>query len=603
MPYLVVETSQSRAEHRHPIERRITSIGSGEDNDIRIVDRGVADTHAVLQMDARRFVIQALAADADLTVRGRKVRQHVLEDGDEVSIGSARLRFELFDRARSDAELRTRQDAASYRRILELSRTLLGAWEIDALLTSVTDAVVELTGAERGFLLLVEDNEASVRVARDLKGQPIADPEAELSDSIVATTMKERRPILIADALHDQRFGGSHSVVSLRLSSVLCVPLLDRDRVLGVIYLGSSNHVNLFTHEQLDLITVFAAQVSLIIARSLALDELKATNRSLREEIAAIRFGSVIGASPSMREIYRRVEKVAGTDVTVLIEGETGTGKEMIAKEIHGRSERRAGPFVTINCGAIPAPLLESELFGHARGAFTGAVSARVGKFQAAHGGTIFLDEIGDLPLALQVKILRVLQERVVTRVGDAHEERVDIRILAATHRDLAAMVRAGTFREDLFFRLNVVSLHLPPLRERGDDVVWLARFLLERYHDELKVPARRFSAEAIRAIRSFDWPGNIRQLENHIKKALILAEHDEIGPEDLDLATNGAAGGRTLVEAREEWQRRYIAEALARHDGNRTRTARELGVDPRTIFRFLEREQAREGGPDEDVT
>jgi hypothetical protein len=189
MPYLVVETSQSRAEHRHPIERRITSIGSGEDNDIRIVDRGVADTHAVLQMDARRFVIQALAADADLTVRGRKVRQHVLEDGDEVSIGSARLRFELFDRARSDAELRTRQDAASYRRILELSRTLLGAWEIDALLTSVTDAVVELTGAERGFLLLVEDNEASVRVARDLKGQPIADPEAELSDSIVATTI------------------------------------------------------------------------------------------------------------------------------------------------------------------------------------------------------------------------------------------------------------------------------------------------------------------------------------------------------------------------------------------------------------------------------
>jgi transcriptional regulator with PAS, ATPase and Fis domain len=299
----------------------------------------------------------------------------------------------------------------------------------------------------------------------------------------------------------------------------------------------------------------------------------------------------------------RTVAKVAGTDVSVLITGETGTGKELIAQEIHRRSPRKSGPMIAINCGAIPEPLLESELFGHVKGAFTGAIANKPGRFQSANGGTVLLDEIGEMPLGLQVKLLRVLQERVVTRVGDSRPEPVDVRILAATHRDLPAEIRAGRFREDLYYRLNVVQIHLPPLRDRGDDVLILARHFLRRFADELQIAPRTLSPAAELALRKHPFPGNIRQLENHIKKALVLSDHELLQPEDLGMAApaDGPAGSPRilpLAEAKERFAQKYVSDVLLQHGGNRTRTAHALGVDPRTIFRFLEKEADKESGP-----
>src|SRR5205823_8838039 len=306
----------------------------------------------------------------------------------------------------------------------------------------------------------------------------------------------------------------------------------------------------------------------------------------------------------AMRDIFRKIDKVAATDISVLVTGETGTGKELIAREIHRRSPRKNGPFVAINCGAIPENLLESELFGHAKGAFTGAVAARAGRFQAANGGTLFLDEIGEMPPSLQVKLLRALQERAVTKVGENKAEPVDIRIVAATNKDLDEELKGGRFREDLFYRINVVHLHLPPLRERGEDAVMLAKYFLKRAARELGVKARDFNKAALNAIRHFRWPGNIRQLENRIKKAVVLADSAYITPEDLDLKPEQLDPILPLSGAQEEWRKRYINEILDRNNGNRTKTAKDLGVDPRTIFRHLERMEAEKRGetlpPDE---
>jgi transcriptional regulator with PAS, ATPase and Fis domain len=244
-----------------------------------------------------------------------------------------------------------------------------------------------------------------------------------------------------------------------------------------------------------------------------------------------------------------------------------------------------------VACAALPETLLESELFGHEKGSFTGAVYTRAGRFEAADGGTLFLDEIGDITPTVQVKLLRFLEEREFERVGGNRTFKVDVRIVAATHRDLRKKLEEGTFREDLYYRLNVVNLHLPPLRERGDDVVVIAKFLLAKYAEEYGSKVKGFTPNAVIAMRKYAWPGNVRQLENRIKKAMVLCDRSLIGPEDLDLFPEALEEIQSLSQAREEFQRRYIIEVLERNNGNRTKTARDLGVDPRTIFRYLERE------------
>src|SRR6185369_8386411 len=385
--------------------------------------------------------------------------------------GSTEITFSLYDQPVSDDDAaKTMEALNSYRKLFEFSEKLLANYDITELLESLMDMVVAITNANKGFLILLEGNELRVKVARNLRKENLAESLVQISDSIIDKVVKMKKAVIVSDAIHDAEFQNAMSVMSLKLSSVMCVPLLERGNLMGVLYVGNDSVAHLFDESHLEVLTIFAAQASLIIRNALLVNELKLDNKLLSEQIEQMRFGDIIGSCATMQEVFKKVQKVATTDISVLITGETGTGKELIAREIHRRSQRAKGPFITINCGAIPENLLESELFGHVRGAFTGAVANKPGKFHAADRGTIFLDEIGEMPLNLQVKILRVLQEKVVVRVGENRPEAVDIRVLAATNRDLEVEIKHGRFREDLYYRLNVVNIHCPPLRDRGDD-------------------------------------------------------------------------------------------------------------------------------------
>jgi two-component system NtrC family response regulator len=302
----------------------------------------------------------------------------------------------------------------------------------------------------------------------------------------------------------------------------------------------------------------------------------------------SIRFTDILGSTPKMREIFSVIQRVAKTEATVLCEGESGTGKELVARAVHTHSPRHGGPFVAINCGAIPETLLESELFGHEKGSFTGAHAQRKGKIESANGGTLFLDEITEMSLPLQVKLLRFLQEREIERVGGRDVIPIDVRVVAASNQSLEEALRSGRFREDLYYRLSVVTIHLPPLRDRGEDMVLLANAFLRRNAQTLKRKAR-FSPEALEAIVKYPWPGNIRELENKVHRAVIMASGRVIGPADLDLSPSIAVDALpTLREARDRSERRLIVNALVRSRGNISRAAQALDISRPTFHDML---------------
>jgi transcriptional regulator with GAF, ATPase, and Fis domain len=619
----------------------VTTVGRALGNDVAIPGEHLAETHVQVLFDGRDFNLEEVDKQADILVNGKKKRRTRLVHGDRITLCDVELSFSIFDEPQkvahfpgkesatsergerdsgvgpstviSDTQLHvTQQQLSGLRKLYEFSEKLMTMKDIDRLLEAMLDAVIEATGAEKGLILLNDDafaNESkadtpaqpdkgepsskggTIRAARNVKREAIADASGTISDSIVRKVIETGRPVIVSDALTDSQFKTSESVLALRLSSVMCAPLVSQGHVQGVMYVGNDRVKGLFDKNQLDVLSIFASQASLILENAMLLHALRADKEKLVAELKDKRFGDIIGACPSMLEVFRKLQKVATTDISVLITGETGTGKELIAREIHRRSNRANGPFVVINCGAIPENLIESELFGHVKGAFTGAVASRGGKFQAAGGGTLFLDEIGELPLNLQVKLLRALQERVVFRVGDSKPEKVDIRVVAATNRILEDEIRGGRFREDLYYRLNVVNIYLPPLRDRGDDVLILAKALMSKHAEELATQVRGFTPQALAAIKRSPWPGNIRQLENRLKKALVLCEKALLSPDDLDLGQEAESSILPLEKAKEEFQRKYVLEVLERNNGNRTKTARDLGVDPRTIFRYLERE------------
>ncbi len=571
--------------------KKITTIGKSEDNDIVLPDPLIGEIHAHIEFDGKHYVVYPWSRHTPVHGNGRKKRKARLKEGDKIRIGGIELEFTFQDLVAAEEEgAPTMVEVDAYKQLFEFSQELLQDYDLDKLLENLMDKVIQITNADKGFLILMEGEQPVVKVARNLRKENIADAVSQLSDSIIAKVIKTKQPLIISDALSHEEFSSSVSVMNLKLTSVMCVPLMDRGSLLGLIYVGNNSVVNLFEEKTLEILTIFAAQASLLIRNALLVNELRLDNKTLAERLDQIMFGEIIGTCPAMQEVFRKVDKIAGADIPVLITGETGTGKELIAREIHRRSNRANGPFVTINCGAIPENLLESELFGHVRGAFTGAVATKPGRFQQAHGGTLFLDEIGELPLNLQVKLLRALQEHEVTKVGDTRPEKVDIRVIAATNRDLEKAISEGHFREDLYYRLNVVSIHLPPLRDRGEDIVLIAKYLLDKYVRELGGKARGFSPNAIVAMKKYDWPGNIRQLENVIKKAVVLSEKALLSPEDLGLTSDVIKPILPLAKAKERFVRQYINEVLARNNGNRTKTAKDLGVDPRTIFRYLEK-------------
>jgi two-component system NtrC family response regulator len=291
-----------------------------------------------------------------------------------------------------------------------------------------------------------------------------------------------------------------------------------------------------------------------------------------------------------MQQVFNSVRKVATSEAPVLILGESGTGKEVVARAVHRRSPRREGPFVAINCGAIPENLLESELFGHEKGSFTGAHAQRMGRFELASGGTLFLDEIGEMPLALQVKLLRFLQEHQIERVGGRTQVEVDARVLAATNKDLRLEMEEGRFREDLFYRLAVVTVKLPPLREREGDLRYLAQAFLRRFALESDREVPRFSEAALRAIDRHAWPGNVRELENRVRRAVIMAERRRVTPADMELESPTPSAIRSLKEAREELERDLVFSSLRRHNGKISRAAAELGISRPTFYELMDK-------------
>ena len=606
MATLLIDSPGAPA-HSFPLVKPLVSIGSGRDSDVRIDGvRGVV----AIQFDGTRFMATALDG-ASLIVNGKKRAQHALADGDTLQLGKTKLHFQNVEPHPAPPEgapgdaAKLDPAATAVQRLADFLPALAREVDTERALAIILDAIIEVTHADKGFLIVVNGGTPLVQVARNFKRQDVDDAVERLSDSIVTKVLQTRTAIIVSDALHDAQFNASASVLNLKLCSVMCVPLIRRGELYGAVYVGNDRVANLFTERELLLMKSFCSTATLMLEHALEMNELRSRTQDLKVQLEEQRYGDIIGSCDALRDIFRKLDKVAATDISVLITGETGTGKELIARELHRRSPRKAGPFIAINCGAIPEALLESELFGHVKGAFTGAIASRPGRFQSANGGTLFLDEIGEMPTALQVKILRALQERTVVKVGDNKAETVDLRVVAATNRDLEEEMKAGRFREDLYYRINVVGLHLPPLRERGEDAVMLAKYFLARAARELSSKVKGFSPQALVAIKRFRWPGNIRQLENRIKKAVVLSERPLVGADDLELRPEQLEPILPLIQARDEWQKRYIDEVLERNAGNRTKTARDLGVDPRTIFRHLERMEAErrgEAGPEVDA-
>ena len=330
--------------------------------------------------------------------------------------------------------------------------------------------------------------------------------------------------------------------------------------------------------------------LKLLLRRCIHVVDLEKEYRQLQQSQRSEVFEDMLGTSPQMQSVFSFIRKVAGTNVSVLLLGESGTGKEMAAAAIHHRSARKDGPFVAINCNAIPENLLESELFGHEKGAFTGAHIQRKGLLETASGGTLFLDEIGELPLAIQVKLLRFLQDQRFQRVGGRQEIQVDTRLVAATNADLKRLIDNGKFREDLYFRLAVVTIRLLPLRERGEDVVVLAREFLQRYADQERRTKLVFAPDALRTMTHYSWPGNVRELQNRVKRAVIMASGSRIAAKDLELDGREASSARTLKQAREQVERDVIQQALKRHSGRITAAAADLGISRPTLYELMEK-------------
>ena len=447
----------------------------------------------------------------------------------------------------------------------------------------------------RDKILIVDDEQSILSqlkwgLSEEYEVFTAADPEEALR------LLREERPAVVTLDLAlgvrgSEREAGMHLldeiVDSYPLTKVIMVTGNDsRDNALTAIRRGA---VDWYAKP------IQLEEIRMILRRAFHVHRIEAEN-SQGVPPGRKRYHRLVGESEPIRKVFSLIQRVAPTDATVLVLGENGTGKELIAHAIHQASRRKDGPFIPISCGAIPEMLLESELFGHERGAFTDAYRTREGKFELASGGTIFLDEIGELPVQLQVKLLRFLQDHIIERVGGREPLHVDARVVAATNRDLKAAIAAGGFREDVFYRLSVLTIQAPPLRDRGDDIRMLAEYFLEFYSKHHKRRIKGFTRAALRAIQAHPWPGNVRELENRVQRGVILARDAYLRPEDLELAEPQTESPRTLQEARDDAERLLLMESLTRNAGNITRAARDIEVS-RPTFHDLLRKHSIDAG------
>lgn len=479
--------------------------------------------------------------------------------------------------------------------LLDIAGGLHRVDRVEDLLERVLDSALRISNGDRAYLLQKnEDGTLHIAASRgQLDGIDSAESLGDMSHTILERVLERGRTLYEPDALRNPDFMAQRSVRELSLHTVIAVPLPGPQGVAGALYVDSRTAAGLLEEEGVRLLEALAAQAALALETAQhrqhlveTAEALQAANRTLRRALGErTAFDQILGQSPAMHRVFQVLDRVVGNSVSVLIQGETGTGKELVAQALHFQGPRREANFIPVNCGAIPEQLLESELFGYRRGAFTGAERDHAGLVEEAHGGTLFLDEIAELSLPLQVKLLRMLQQGEIRRLGESAARRVDVRIITATHRDLEALVKSGGFREDLFYRINVVTVHLPPLRERGDDVNYLAEAFLEIVRGKLDRPRLRLGQDAHRFLRSHFWPGNVRELMNAVERAGALAMNDTIAPEDLFPDAKPAATLRAaplagslkevLLHAEEDAVRRALTES----EDNVSLAAKRLGV------------------------
>jgi transcriptional regulator with GAF, ATPase, and Fis domain len=575
----------------------------------------------------------------ELASRGRAARELLGRlPGKE---GGAAALVRRGDEARRD-EGQRRADRALLEKLFEVARKLVHERDPEKVVDSVLEVAIETTGAERGFVLLSpEEGEPGARqgerelpeglrvvAARNFDRAEVRKPEFAVSSTVIDQALAKGQPVLVRDASSEGAFAQQSSVASKKLRSIACIPFKSTRGVRGLLYLDNRFGEAVFSEADLPAFATFAAHAAIAVENARlhasAAREQKAAERARAraEDLAkqlevklaktddqlgkvaarlaettsqlALRsgFGSIVGRSTAMQPIYKLLDRFKESDAPVLVRGESGTGKELIARALHFEGARKAGPFVGESCAAIPEGLLESTLFGHEPGAFTGATERRAGLFELASGGTLFLDEVGELTVACQAKLLRVLEEKKVRRLGGGDEIPVDVRVVAATNRDLETMVREGRFREDLLFRLNVLALRLPPLRERRDDIPALVARFLDKHAPG--VPRPELPPQVTRALLNHSWPGNVRELENEVKRLLVL-KTGQPSLEDLSPAVRGETdapgaklSGDQSVLTLEEAERRAILIALKTANGSKVRAADILGIPRTSLYHRL---------------
>jgi len=455
--------------------------------------------------------------------------------------------------------------------------------EINPLLEKIMDIAIQTLDAERGFILLKKSaSDFDIKTARNITND-VAMDLTQVSKSVVHQALDYGEPIISYNVQTDERFKGAQSIMVQHIQSVACVPLKIKQRSIGVIYLDSVLRKSKFTDNSLLFLKIFAHQAAIAIENAELYEALQLENLQLRQQIQqANLFDEIIGSSASMQKVFDLMNNILNSDVTALIQGESGTGKELIARALHYNGIRKNKSFLALFCGVLPESLLESELLGHKKGAFTGATADKKGLFEAAHTGSFFLDEVGELTPKIQIQLLRVLQEGEIKRVGETHLRRVDVRIIAATNKNLFQEVKKGNFREDLYYRLNVITINLPPLRERGKDVELLAHYFLHKFTKRTKKAVKGFSADTLKRINLYNWPGNVRELENTVERAVILARESFIKPDDLQLP--GREIELTSAKKLRDVEQQLVLKILAETNNNITEAAQILGVSRRWL-------------------
>jgi len=614
-----------------PLAEGEVTIGRDASNGIAVVDPSVSRKHCLVSWNEGRFRVRDLDSRNGTLVNGTGIEEQWLEHGDQIATGDSSFLFLLeedvtaavsrveFEDAEAIAEttiihprdvvylqpdrlLRelpaTSRVARNLNALLKISRIIHAIRDLDDLQGQLLDLIFEVVPAGRGAILLAEReshefNSTFARMRHAGQAQLV-----KVSRTVARQVLEQGIAMLGSDVRGSSELREVESLAASQVRSLLCVPLTVFQRVIGCIYLDSDSANNRMNEEHLQLVTAIAGISAVALENARRLHWLEVENERLTVEVSQER--SLVGEGARMKEVYQFLKRVAPTDSTVLIEGESGTGKELAARALHRNSPRAGKPFVAINCSAIPETLLESDLFGHERGAFTGAASLKRGRLEVADGGVVFLDEIGELALSLQVKLLRVLQEREFERVGGTHPIKVDIRLIAATNSNLEQAMREGRFRQDLYYRLAVLTITMPTLCERKDDIPMLVRHFVQKHAKRCKVKARPVSREALACLVNYDWPGNVRELENAIERALVMGTSDMILPEDLPETLLERTPPPEIIEAKyhvklKEWKKQLILDAVEQTQGSYAEAARILGVHPNYLHRLIRNLELKE--------